>query len=426
MEYNGVIANYLFNMIYNFLFIAFLWRVLDGRKYSIPTTLLLSTVLIAAYVYIPDLLPSLSLIRVLMSPLGPIAFAFVLFKGKPMKKMVAAFVATCTAVIVEMLFSVATASMEFDSKISAWADPRSLIVGIMLIPTFGAALFLVSLIFTKSKNILSSKQLFVFSVFPITQLVTIVTLQTLVLNPLKPKYIPILIGFPFIFIVADIFLYRTFVRTEQRVQLEITNAQLEKQLNAQLTHYNALTEQYENIRAIRHDISHHLNTINILLHDGKPNEAAEYAELLIPTHTYISHLGKCQNPVIDAFLFNRIQEAESKGISVNTEIVLPDSLQISNTDLIVLFSNIMDNAIEACSGLDNAEISISAHILKGHLVVNETNPVAASAPKKNRRIPELERGLGFHILEDLAKRYDGSFEHNEKENRFEVNVVLKN
>ena len=426
MQYNGVIANYLFNIVYSFLFIAFLWRSLDGRKYSITATLFLSFILIAAYIYLPTLLPSLSLARVLISPLGPIAFAFVLFKGKPMKKLIAAITATCTAHFVEMLFSVATASMEFDSQISAWADPRSLIIGIMLIPTFGAALFLVSLIFTRSKNILSSKQILVFSVFPITQVITIVTLQTLVINPLKPKYIPILIIFPLIFIVADIFLYRTFVRTEQRVQLEITNSQLEKQLNAQLAHYDALTEQYENIRAIRHDIYHHLNTINILLQDGKHDEASEYAELLMPTHTYISRLGKCQNPIVDAFLFNRIQEAESKGISVNSKIELPDYLQISNTDLIVLFSNIMDNAIQACSCMENADISISAQLSKGHLIVNETNPVVASAPQKNRRIPELERGIGFHILENLAKRYDGSFEHDIKDNRFEVTVILKN
>lgn len=425
MEYNGVIADYLFNLIYNVLFIGFLWRALDGRKHSLPTTLFLSLILITAYIYLPTLLPSLSLIRVLLTPLGPIAYAFILFKGKPMKKLIAAFVATFTAILVEMLFSIATASMEFDSQISAWADPRSLIIGIMLIPTFGAALFLVSLIFTKSKNILSSKQILVFSVFPITQVVTLLTLQSLVLNPLKSKYIPILIIFPLVFIVADIFLYRTFVRTEQRVQLEITNSLLENQLNAQLAHYDALTEQYENIRAIRHDIYHHLNTINILLQDGKHDEAAEYAELLIPTHTYISRLGRCQNPVVDAFLFNRIQEAESKGISVNAEIELPDSLQISNTDLIVLFSNIMDNAIEACSCIESANISISAQISKGHLIVNETNPVAASVPQKARRIPELERGIGFHILEDLAKRYDGKFEHDLKDNRFEVTVILK-
>lgn len=425
MEYNGLVAMCLFNAVFNALWIAFFWRVLDGRRYSILVTLVLSLILISAYIYFPTLLPSLSLARVLLAPVGPIAYAFILFKGKPAKKLIAVFVAVCTETLVEMLFSVAAASMEFDSQISAWADPRSIIIGFMLVPTFAATLFLVSLIFTKSKNILSAKQILIFSVFPITQVISTVTLQTLVLNPLIPEYIPMLIIFPLIFIVADIFLYRTFIRTEQRVQLEITNKLLENQLDSQLAHYDALTEQYENIRTMRHDIYHHLNTINILLQEGKHDEASEYAELLIPMQQYISKLGECQNPIVDAFLYEKVQEAEKKGITVTSEILLPSALPISNTDLIILFANLMDNAIEACSTLDNADIRITAKLAKGYLVVNESNPLHEISSEKARRIPELERGVGFRILEDLASRYDGSFTHEIKDNRFEASVILK-
>ena len=425
MEYNGLVAMYLFNAVFNVFWIVYFWRVLDGRKYSTPKTLFLSAILIAVYLYFPTLLPSLSLARVLLAPVGPIVYAFTLFKGKPAKKLIAAFAAVCSEVFVEMLFSVAAASMEFDSQISAWTDPRSLIIGFMLVPTFAATLFLVSLIFTKSKNILSAKQILIFSVFPITQAISIVTLQTLVLNPIIPEYIPMLIIFPLIFIVADIFLYRTFIRTEQRVQLEITNKLLENQLDSQLAHYDALTEQYENIRAMRHDIYHHLNTINILLQEGKHDEASEYAELLIPMQQYISKLGECQNPIVDAFLYSRIEEAEAKGITVYPEIVLPASLPISNTDLIVLFANLMDNAIEACSALDNADIRITAKLAKGYLAVYESNPLREINSEKARRIPELERGVGFRILEDLASRYDGSFTHEIMDNRFEASVILK-
>ena len=425
MEYNGLVAMYLFNAVFNIFWIVFFWRVLDGRKYSTPKTLILSAILIAVYLYLPTRLQSLSLARVLLAPLGPIVYAFTLFKGKPAKKLIAAFAAVCTETLVEMLFAVATASMEFDSQISAWADPRSLIIGFILVPTFAAALFLVSLIFTRSKNILSAKQILIFSVFPITQVISTVTLQTLVLNPIKPAYIPMLIIFPLIFIVADIFLYRTFIRTEQRVQLEITNKLLENQLDSQLAHYDALTEQYEYIRSMRHDIYHHLNTINILLQEGKHTEASEYAELLIPMQQYISKLGECQNPIVDAFLYDKVQEAEKKGIRVVPKILLPSALPISNTDLIVLFANIMDNAIEACSSIENADITISAAISKGYLVVRETNPFSAESSAKARRIPELERGVGFHILDDLAEKYNGNFTHEFNDDRFEVSVMLK-
>lgn len=45
----------------------------------------------------------------------------------------------------------------------------------------------------------------------------------------------------------------------------------------QLSHYAALTSQYEANRRIRHDILHHVNTIRYLLANGQQQEATEYA-----------------------------------------------------------------------------------------------------------------------------------------------------
>ena len=88
-------------------------------------------------------------------------------------------------------------------------------------------------------------------------------------------------------------------------------------------------------------------------------------------------------------------------------------LPVSNTDLIVAFGNLLDNALEACSGIPDAQIMLRAHMDKGYLVIQESNPVRARQPqgKKPRRIPELERGVGFRVLSGLAAKYDGSFRH---------------
>ena len=36
------------------------------------------------------------------------------------------------------------------------------------------------------------------------------------------------------------------------------------------------------------------------------------------------------------------------------------------------------------------------------------------AQQKKRRIPEMERGVGFAILSQLAERYDGEFRYKEE------------
>ena len=246
-------------------------------------------------------------------------------------------------------------------------------------------------------------------------------------TPPHYEYIPMQLTVSVLFLVSDILLYRTMVHTEQRVQLEVENQLLEKQLDAQLAHYSDLTEQYEQIRAMRHDISHHLNTINALLQAGNLKAASEYSEQLLPMQTYISRLGKCKNPVVDAFLYSRMQDAEAKGVPVQADVSLPVELPVSNTDLIVAFGNILDNALEACEGVPGAQIRLQAYLAKGYLVIHERNPVRGEpAAAKPRRIPELERGVGFRVLSGLAQKYDGSFRHElEPGGDYAVTLMLK-
>ena len=413
MTYNGYVADLFFNACAIVMWAAFLWRVLDGPRFRVWVTVLLAALIGAAYMAATLLLTTVGQLRALMFPVCSLAMAFLLFHGTPGRKLLAVAAELAGSLLMELMFSPLMIDLNMNDDISIWADPRALIYGVTFLPVLGLGLMLISFIFTRSKNNLSGRQLLVFSAFPITQMVCEASLVTLMFTPPRYEYIPMQLIVSVLFLVSDILLYRTMMRTEQRVQLEVENQLLEKQLDAQLAHYSDLTAQYEQIRAMRHDISHHLNTINALLQEGNLKAATEYSEQLLPMQTYISRLGKCQNPVVDAFLYSRMQDAEAKGMPVQADVSLPVELPVSNTDLIVAFGNLLDNALEACSGIPDAQITLRAHMDKGYLVIQESNPVRARQPqgKKPRRIPELERGVGFRVLGGLAEKYDGSFRH---------------
>ena len=413
MTYNGYVADLFFNACAIVMWAAFLWRVLDGPRFRVWVTVLLAALIGAAYMAAALLLTTVGQLRALMFPVCSLAMAFLLFRGTPGRKLLAVAAELAGSLLMELMFTPLMIDLQSNDDISVWADPRALIYGVTFLPVLGLGLMLISFIFTRSKNNLSGRQLLVFSAFPITQMVCEASLVTLMFTPPRYEYIPMQLIVSVLFLVSDILLYRTMMRTEQRVQLEVENQLLEKQLDAQLAHYSDLTAQYEQIRAMRHDISHHLNTINALLQEGNLKAATEYSEQLLPMQTYISRLGKCQNPVVDAFLYSRMQDAEAKGMPVQADVSLPVELPVSNTDLIVAFGNMLDNALEACSGIPDAQITLRAHMDKGYLVIQESNPVRARQPqgKKPRRIPELERGVGFRVLSGLAQKYDGSFRH---------------
>ena len=428
MAYNGFWADFLFNTGVVAAWCVFLWRVLDGPRFSWWGTALLTLVIDAAYL-LPVLLLTTagSALRLLLYPTGALALAFLLFYGKPGRKLLAVAAELAGSLLMELMFAPLMIDLHMNDNISIWADPRALIYGVTFLPVLALGLMLISLIFTRSKNNLSGRQLLVFSAFPITQMVCEASLLTLVFTPPRYDYIPVILIMSVLFLVSDILLYRTMVRTEQRVQLEVENELLERQLDAQLAHYRDLTAQYEQIRAMRHDISHHLNTIHALLQAGNLQAASEYSEQLLPAQTYSSRLGSCRNPVVDAFLYTRTQEAGLRGVPVRADVSLPVELPVSNTDLIVAFGNLLDNALEACSGIPDAQITLRAHMDKGYLVIQESNPVRPRQPqgKKPRRIPELERGVGFRVLSSLAAKYDGSFRHTCENDTYTVTLLLR-
>lgn len=426
MEYNGLVANIIFNLCMMFLWFAFLWRVLDGRRFSVWLTILLAVLINCAYTF-PILFFTKvgSLTRTLLTPTGPLAMAFVLFYGKPMRKILAVGLELAASFLLEIMFLPMLINFKSDDMISIWIDPNTVAYGAVFLPVLGLVLFLFSLPMTRSRNNLSAKQTVAFAALPFSQAISTVVLSTLMANPPRYEYTPLLVVISVVFIASDIVLYRMMMKTEQRVQLEVENALLEKQLDAQLAHYTDLTHQYEQIRAMRHDIYHHLNTINILLQDGNMQAATEYSEQLMPAQKFISRLGECQNPTVDAFLYSRIREADKQGISVQVDVALPAELAIENTDLIVLFGNLMDNAIEACKQTENAALSLAAHISRGYLIVRESNPTPEHPAAKSRRIPQLERGVGFRVLNGLAEKYSGSFTHAVENGVYTATVILK-
>ena len=426
MGYNGYIASIIFNIGIMALWCGFLWLVLDGRRFSVKLTLLFTLLISLAYI-LPVLFLSDagSLIRLIVFPTGPLAMAFLLFYGKTVKKLLAVGLELAASMAFESLYTPLISSLNAASRLAVWAASAMLVRGLMFLPLLALVLLLFAIPLTKSKNNLSNKQVLIFCALPLSQAISLPAIQFHITMYGKQEFMGLLIICTALFLISDITLYRMMAQAEQRVELEVENKLLEKQLELQLAHYGSLTEQFEQIRTMRHDIYHHLNTINILLREGNTAEASEYADQLMPLHENISKLGSCQNPVVDAFLSSRIRDAEDRGISVKTDIMIPEELNISNTDLIVLFGNIMDNAVEACGCTEIKEISLRSHAAKGYLIVTESNPAVKAPQKKRRRIPELERGVGFRVLSALAKKYDGSFKHGVENGVYTVTVMLR-
>lgn len=420
--------DYLFNMIMVMQWALFMFYTMTPR-YSKKLTLLVSLFVSIICPIISLQIPDHTLPRLISTPAIMLAFGFICFKNKPVRTVFCSFFPTLALTLAEMLniLIYPESFLHLDALTGYWARLRFFVLLFYYVPVYGLVLWAVASRISKTRYSLTTKQWVTFLFFPLSQVATLFYIFNSIFGTDFTTMQVIALGALLLLcIAADIALVRTIADAGRKAELEATNRMLEKQLNMQISHYEALTSQYEANRRIRHDIMHHVNTIQYLLADGKQQEAAEYAGQFLKENRRSSMLGSCENPVVDAFLFGRVEEAKKQGIPVKTDIILPAELPISNTELVIVFGNIMDNAVEACAKIDNPSIELDARIEGSYLIISETNP-ALPEPEDNkkRRIPELERGVGTQILESLAKKHDGSSVIETKDGKFTVSVILR-
>lgn len=278
----------------------------------------------------------------------------------------------------------------------------------------------------KSSKFYGTREAVIFSVLLLVELVILVFVYQIACANFSSKLFVLLLAITLAFTIADFAVFFSVASIARR-QAESTRADmLEQMVQAQGEYYAALTEQQESIRAMRHDIANHILTMKLLLNENKDADVSGYLDDLQDKYKSNSKLGTCQNSVVDAFIYHKISQLRMKGVTVSANINISDSLSISNTDLISAFGNLIDNCAEACALVENPSIDITAYVRSGYLRIETVNPVPAVIPEeKKRRIPELERGVGTHILNSLAARYDGQFKSCSENGNYKAELILK-
>ena len=135
---------------------------------------------------------------------------------------------------------------------------------------------------------------------------------------------------------------------ERDIEITQQNNILTQQMELQTAGILALDKAYRQQRQMTHDFQNHLGTISDLLSRKSYEAAEEYVRELSRTQTSRILIVNTHHPVIDAVLNQKYQTAVESQIDMQLCINDLSGIRLSAGELVVLLSNLMDNAIEAC------------------------------------------------------------------------------
>ena len=200
---------------------------------------------------------------------------------------------------------------------------------------------------------------------------------------------------------------------------------MDVRLTEQVKHYEQVEKTDNELRKFRHNYKNMKIGLMSLLNnkdtDGAKKYVADCDELLDIDYT----LYQTGNSIINAILSDKAMKVKDKGITIKFTGLIPRT-KISNTDLCIIFGNILDNAIEAVEKVDDniaKEINIDVYKKKDYLFITVTNPTKTEVAIKDNKIvtskdDKNNHGLGLSSVEETLKKYDGHLDLDCNNNKF--------
>lgn len=211
-----------------------------------------------------------------------------------------------------------------------------------------------------------------------------------------------------------------------------TNMRLKKendQLSLQSLQYEYLKNRMEAARRAKHDLKQSLTVIQSYINDNDKEGLLQYISRYISSLPSDSAIHYCNNYALNALIVYYETLAREHNIQFYAEINYPDNLRLRDADIIVLYGNMLENAIEACIEVPAGERQIIFHIKQvlNLLVTTLDNSYSGEIYKSGAEFlssKENHTGLGIASIQNIAKKYNGitSFEYDKQ--FFHVSVML--
>ena len=199
-------------------------------------------------------------------------------------------------------------------------------------------------------------------------------------------------------------------------------------LEQQLTIQNQTSQKLEKIR---HDIKNHITNINLLLQNGRKNEAFTLlGQLNNETENIKFELSQSTgNSIIDTVITYKSAICESKNIKFNYRLEPLPKINIDIIDISSALSNLLDNAIEATEKTENPNISIKIFVYKSYLTFVITNTFNTYINDKSGELITSKsdcknHGYGTQIIKEIAEKYEGEYYWEINKNTFKSTVIV--
>lgn len=217
------------------------------------------------------------------------------------------------------------------------------------------------------------------------------------------------------------------IRFMKDSRLKAENKCIKENIGLQYNYYLNMQHSQQKIRNLYHDMKNHMICIEKIYGEN------DYIKSINKQLNEFTYIYNTNNIILDIILNDKRNICENKKIELIADINFKECNFIDITDVCSIFSNIIDNAIEACDKIENNKIEKKIR-LKGTnvnrlYVLKCENTKLNKINKKNElfmtdKKDKFLHGVGIKSIKASVEKYNGNLELNDLGNKFLVNICI--
>lgn len=192
----------------------------------------------------------------------------------------------------------------------------------------------------------------------------------------------------------------------------------------------------DEMKASEHEYKNHLNILYCMIQVCKEDElrdrAKKYIGNVFENKNLLSNLSNIENTILKAVLLSKITQAEKNEIKcyyqINSEL---EGIPLDDSELTVVLSNLLNNAIEAASKSGRKNINIFTEFIDEKYIIKVSNSTINFTEEMMPNISKVRfstkgkgRGYGLYNINNIINKYKGNLIMSLDKDVFNVTIEI--
>lgn len=426
---------FLFDCVNTAVFVilarVFLELFLHPRQISRTRRILITIAWILIEILIVNIFDDIFIAKALMTIGCTVLASFSLFSDGRVKKIVLSVIHYGLVAAVEIPVYLIAIQLTSYVQINDVKDNLINVFGGVISAIALIIVFLIIRLFLKKEepSMLSGVELAKYLAFPIASISMIAAFAYFGRNrEVSTQEIHFLTFISIVFLWSNVYMYWI-------LKTDVANKILKEKSTLTEAHARELTDLYEQIReehkaiaGIEHEYKNHMTIISSLAASRKIEELNEYLSEMKESATTVDVIDT-GNAVCSALFNAKYAEAARKGIRVRFDISNLEDLAIKDEEMVIILSNLFNNAIEACEKCQSKKIiELKIDYSSDVLFIAFANTyngktIDRDKPQKEGKDASLMHGHGLSNIRQIVDSYGGQIDIIQND-RFTVRLVI--